>query len=110
MKNKTRIEEYAKNSLKKGHSSREVRQSLISAGWEEKDVNEVLILISVSKAKEKLSYIQPPANTAGSAKLEAYIIDMLSRGVSSQKIRDRVLSVGWKEQDFMESYHKITGK
>lgn len=110
MKNKTSIEKYAKNSLENGHSSLEVRQSLISAGWKEKDVDEVLILISVTKAKGKLSDIHPPANTAGSAKLEAYIMDMLLRGATPQKIRDKALSVGWKEQDFMESYYKITGK
>jgi len=90
------LDNYIKNCINKGFTPAQIKTALISAGWREETVKEVL-------AKYTSSHIKAHAKESGVLKstdlekLRAYVKEELNEGHTPEQIREELLKAGWDE-------------
>ena len=93
---KKALDDYIKNCINKGFTPSQIKTALISTGWREETVKEVLTKYTSShiKAHAKKSGVLKSTDLE---KLRAYVKEELNEGHTPEQIREELLKAGWDE-------------
>ncbi|MBD3263192.1 hypothetical protein GF374_02325, partial [Candidatus Woesearchaeota archaeon] len=103
------VDSYITNCLSLGYSPKQIKQALITKGWDEEKVNDLLAqshgdLTELGELAEKHK-----VSTVGERKakrVKKYISAGLKKGFSATEIKTKLLDAGWPKQIVEEAFAK----
>ena len=91
-----KLENYVKDTLKKGFSIEDVEKNLLKSGWKKEEIKKVMGELKENKLSEE-----------DIKSIKIYIKKMLKQGYGSDKIREDLLKSGWNKKEIKIAFDEL---